>query len=193
MDEVQVTNAPMCTCNKPMTYVMETQSWKCLSCNPEIASAPICKTVECKRPLTRLGPPWNCWICLHCNTHPATRNKQTAEATEEKKRKLVDETMTEKKVTEIVAKTIKDIVREELANLNIPQPPVTRAEINQLPESQSLIAPENWRIRAKRLGVRLTQETGGVRKKADVLADIEKAESPKGDTNDSPVTAEKGK
>jgi len=53
------------------------------------------------------------------------------------------------------------------------------------------VKPElTWRDEAKELGVPLTKEAGGARKKVDVIADIAKKKSPEKDVNDSPVTAE---
>jgi len=149
-----------------------------------ISNAPICATQTCKRPLTYLKES-RCWRCLICNPLP-----KKVEAPPQSEHKYVDVKMTEDRVREIV--------RDELQNWHIQQPPVTRAEINQLPESQSFAEPieENWRQKAKRLGIPIQKEPkgSGMRKKEDVLADIARLteKSSDEDNNDSPVTAEKG-
>lgn len=174
--EQKVSLRPMCpSCERPMEFQENVKTWRCLACNPIPLDAPICATQKCKKPLTRLGPPWNCWICLNCNTHPAKVSKQK---TAEPERKYIDKTLTEERVSEMIKKEmagIGDIVRDTIAEFNIkpddndPDYPPTHAEIDaitQLPESNTTIKPENWRDKARRLGVKLFQ-----RKKEDVLAD----------------------
>jgi len=72
---------------------------------------------------------------------------------------------------------IREIIQDELADWHIQKPPVTRNEIAEtIPPSSEVPKPETWLQKAKRLGVPTHQETGGIRKKGDVLADIEAAE-----------------
>ena len=145
-----------------------------------LTNIPKCKTQVCKRPLTYLEDS-KCWRCLVCNPLPIE-----APPAPEKEHKYLDVQMTEERVREIV--------RDELMDWHWPTPV---AEITQMPEGKSPAEPvETWRQEAKRLGVPLHKEPkgSGMRKKEDVLADIARktTESPEGDTNDSPVTAEKG-
>jgi len=146
----------------------------------------ICKTQICRGPLTWLGPPWNNWLCLNCNTHPADVANQK---TEKPERKYIDITLTEKRVREIIEESlgedkIREIIQDELADWHIQKPPVTAGQIvSDLAEavgvggenvhiSVQVPKPETWLQKAKRLGVPTHQETGGMRKKVDVLADI---------------------
>lgn len=216
--------APTCTCGKLLTFDSEIKSWKCLSCNPVDLNAPICATQKCKRPLTFLGPPQNCWRCLVCN--PITETRKT----ERPERTYIDVTVTEKMVaeiivgrllkstkkdglfksnelTEIINEHIREIVVDEMANWHIQKPPVTRDEIAEtIPSSSAVPKPETYMQYAKRLGVATHKPEGGIRKKADVLADIERLgeetnvlaeaketeESPEGDVKNPSATVEKG-
>lgn len=180
-----------------------------------LTNAPICATQKCKRPLTFLGPPQNCWRCLVCN--PIREVKPT----EKPKKKYVDVTMTEDMVIEIIKEQvgsakvsaglneeqIREIVQDELANWHIQEPPITRDEVAEAvgvgePESnvhinvqlptdsnypstdepkESFVAPkvkpETWLQKAKRIGVRTHNEgTGGMRKKVEIMADMEAKE-----------------
>ncbi len=92
-------------------------------------------------------------------------------------------------LTEIMIESIREIVRDELENWHIQKPPVTRDEIrdtdltaSESTELQAVVAVTNmtWRQEAKALGIRLSQPTGGARKKVDVLAEI-KARTPLAD------------
>lgn len=164
--------------------------------------SPLCKTVTCKRPLTRLGPPWNCWICLRCNKHPEEVNKQRKQDDKPETR-YVDVKPDEKKVREMIEAAIsedriREIVRDELADWHIQTPAITRAEIEEMITNNMpvpvKVKPETWRQKAQRLGVELHNraEDGrpmGMRKKEDVMADIEAVEnemSPSGDANAHP-------
>ncbi len=143
-------------------------------------NAPICKTQICKRPLTFLEGP-KCWRCLVCNPIP----KDVPKAKQEKK--FLDVKMTDNRVREILGEQIivseeriREIVQDELMNWHIQKPPVTKTEIEELSEPEGSttatdisVQPLTWRQQAKELGISLHQSTGGVRKKVDVLADIE--------------------
>ena len=155
---------------------------------PTVAApqAPICATQKCKRPLTFLGPPQNCWRCLVCN--PIRETKPT----EKLKKQYIDVTMTEKMVREIIKEElqslnkdtideekIREIVMDEMANWHIQRPPATRDEIAEtIPPSSAVPKPETYMQKAKRLGVATHKPEGGIRKKADVLADIERLGEP---------------
>ena len=133
-----------------------------------VTNAPICKTVNCKKELTYLEDA-KCWRCLVCNPLPK------AKPAVESKTKYLDVKVTEERVREIFTEQeerIREIVRDELENWYIQRPPVTREEV-----------PETWRQQAKRLGIPVSQQTGGVRKKVDVLADIAEATNDGGDPN----------
>ncbi|KKL96995.1 hypothetical protein LCGC14_1838950, partial [marine sediment metagenome] len=67
------------SCERPMAFTEVTHSYRCHACNPIPENVPECATQKCKLPLTRLGGPWNCWICLKCNKHPEEVNKAMAE------------------------------------------------------------------------------------------------------------------
>lgn len=166
--------------------------------------APICATQKCKRPLTRLGPPQNCWRCLVCN--PIAKTAPTME----KRKKYIDVTLTEWMVREIIKEElssvsasklaaadginddkIREIVQDELANWHIQKPPMTRDEIigtagvsgsgqTEIIKPTVITGP-TWRQRAKELGISLHKEPpgAGMRKKEDVLNDMARlGESP---------------
>lgn len=173
------------SCARPMDYL--DPHWQCLACKPVSASIPICKTQVCKRPLTKLGEPWNCWICLTCNKHPDVVNKMKKQD-DKRESKYIDKPMTEERVKEIAgrgmtAEDIRQIVRETFSEFSTkegadPDYPPTHAEI------QTMTAPENvnagpdwtWLQKAKSLGVKTHKETGGLRKKSEIIADMEAKE-----------------
>lgn len=182
MTEVQV----LCpSCSRAMGF--ENNSWRCLACNPIPMNIPICKTQICKQPLTKLEDPWNCWICLKCNKHPAEVNAMRKED-DQRQAKYLDTKVTEDRVNELIKEGIADGIRAAMAELN-PKPfyPPTTMEITQLAEGEGVsyidppenvnAKPETYLQKAKRLGVKThdTGEggTGGMRKKADIVADIE--------------------
>lgn len=107
-----------------------------------------------------------CWIC-----HPPEEPKK---AEPKPKPKFLDERMTEERVREIV--------QDELENWHIQKPPVTKEDIERINSTNTVptemeVKEKTWRDKAKEMGIKLHQETGGVRKKVDVLADIERTES----------------
>ena len=134
----------------------------------ETMTAPICKTVICKRPLTYLEKS-KCWRCLVCN--PLTKTAPTIEP----KKKYVDVKMTEERVREIC--------QDVLENWHIQKPPVTTEELEKLTGTNNAevpikTEPETWRQKAKRMGVKTHNDyTGGARKKVDVLAEMEAKEA----------------
>ena len=156
--------------------------------------APICATQKCKRPLTRLGPPQNCWRCLVCN--PIAETAPTVK----KRQKYIDVTLTEEMVREIIKEEfgsvstgideekIREIVQDELANWHIQKPSVTRDEIAETIAPSSAVEP-TWRQRAKELGVPLHKEPAGsgMRKKEDVLADMERLGEPPIEETDAQI------
>ena len=124
-------------------------------------NAPICKTQNCKKPLTYMEES-NCWRCLVCNPIPIYR------PVEKTRKKLVDAKMTEDEV--------RSIVKDELANWHIQKPPVTATEIYEAVgsvDSEPTVikvdaTPPTWRQKAKELGVPLHKEPkgSGMRKKS---------------------------
>ncbi len=178
------------SCENPMGYTEITHSYRCLVCNPIPMDVPTCATQKCLRPLTRLGEPWNCWICLHCNTHPS---KVSPRQTEEADRPLLDVQMTEEKVRQIAgegitAEDIREIVRDTMAEFSAkeeedPDYPPTQAEIQTMTAPENINAkpvekPETWMQKAKRLGVQTHIPDGrGMRKKVDIMADMETKEN----------------
>ncbi len=137
-----------------------------------------------------------CMECLAC--YPKNR---VVPVQEKEKKTYLDVIPNEVRVAEMIAeqvkideKRIREIVVDELENWHIQKPPVTRDDYNALIDpplreefnqsrnltaSESVVAVTNmtWRQEAKALGIRLSQPTGGARKKVDVLADI-KARTP---------------
>lgn len=160
-------------------------------------NAPICKTIICKLPLTWMEKQ-RCWRCLKCNPLPKDV------LVPQKKKKFLDVKVTEEQVAKMIKEAIPDylnedkireIVRDELENWHIQRPPATRDEIAEaLPPSSAAPKPETWLQKAKRIGVQTHYPKGGMRKKVDVLADMEAKEkevqpvsgdglvSPEGDT-----------
>lgn len=133
---------------------------------------PICKTVTCKKELTYLKES-GCWRCLICNPLPKEKPAPPKE-----KKPFLDVHITEARAREIV--------RDELENWHIQKPSVTKEEVKTYTDMDIPSTTINletagdiveikeltWRQQAKDLGISLMQPTGGVRKKADVLADI---------------------
>ena len=187
-------------------------------------NAPICKTQNCKRPLTYLEKQ-GCWRCLTCNPIPKDTSKP------KEKKKFLDVAMKEERVVEMIKEAlekgaityiaigkstrpetmgikidegrIREIVQDELMNWHIQKPPVTREDYDALidaplkehfdkpadtysstardeiaeatSEGAPVEKPETWLQIAKRLGVRTHNEgTGGMRKKVDIIADVER-------------------
>ncbi len=160
------TVVPCPSCANPMGF--ENNSWRCLACNPIPINTPTCATQKCKRPLTKLGDPWNCWICLECNTHPEEVNKMRKE---EDKRKR---TYLDKKVTPDDVQRIVDAAVEKALAAQRPDYPPSAAEIQTMTAPETINAkPETYLQKAKRLGVATHIPTGGMRKKAEIEADIE--------------------
>ncbi|KKL56477.1 hypothetical protein LCGC14_2245050, partial [marine sediment metagenome] len=91
------------SCERPMAFTEVTHSYRCHACNPIPENVPECATQKCKSPLTRLGEPWNCWICLKCNKHPEEVNKMQKEE-DQRKRKYLDKKLTTEDVSEMIKK-----------------------------------------------------------------------------------------
>lgn len=206
------------SCERPMAFTEVTHSYRCHACNPIPENVPECATQKCKRPLTRLGEPWNCWICLKCNKHPEEVNKMQKEE-DQRKRKYLDKKLTTEDVSEMIKAEmagVKDMIREALVGQTPTYPP-TQAEIRTMTSPETINAkpvkpdpessgeahdmlrginnvsaapppttpypkpvefkPETYLQKAKRLGVATHIPTGGMRKKADVMADIEDLET----------------
>lgn len=173
------------SCENPMAFTEVTHSYRCHACNPISVNVPICKTQICKQPLTKLGDPWNCWICLRCNKHPEEVNKMRKE-TEKPERNYIAKQMTEERVKEMMmtASDVRNIVIEAMSEFSTkeesdPDYPPTRAEIRQIAESVTIVDAyeETYLQKAKRLGVPTHHPKGsGMRKKTEVLADIERKE-----------------
>ena len=175
--EVQV---PCPSCARPMVSI--DNSWQCLACHPIPLDVPTCATQKCKKPLTKLGEPWNCWICLKCNKHPEEVNKMQKEE-DQRKRKYLDKKLTTEDVSKMIKAEmtgVKDMIREALAEQRPVYPP-TQAEIQTMTASETINAkpiekPETYLQKAKRLGVATHIPTGGMRKKTEIIADIENLE-----------------
>lgn len=191
--------SPPCPCGRPMDFTIE-QTWRCLACNPIPLDAPICATQKCKKPLTRLGDPWNCWICLRCNDHPKVVNKRVKQE-EERKRIYLDKKLTTEDVSKMIKKEmagVGNMIRETMAEF-LPKPgyPPTHAEIDKIAEEAGVggevivtkvgdgidkvvtVKPETYLQKAKRLGIATHIPTGGMRKKAEIMADIATKETAK--------------
>jgi len=166
---------PTCvSCKKPLTYLRDKNSWRCLDCRPFAVGeedyefktdAPICKTQNCKKPCSRLEVR-RCWRCFHCN--PWLEEVSV----EEPSRKYVDEAMTEEKVAEIVRKTtseggltaddIRKIVQKELQDWLIPKPPVTKDEVAKaasIGSETKVVKVNKDTVKAKNVPVKKTGKT----------------------------------
>lgn len=153
-------------------------------------NAPICKTQICKRPLTYMEKQ-KCWRCLICNPIPKDAPKP------KKEKKFLDVKVTEEQVEKMIEeavpaylneKKIREIVQEELRNWHIQKSPATRDEIVEavgVGDSESNVhvdikipKSETWLQKAKRLRIRTHNEgTGGMRKKVDIMTDMETKEN----------------
>lgn len=196
--------SPLCpSCERPMAFTEVTHSYRCHACNPIPENVPECATQKCKLPLTRLGDPWNCWICLKCNKHPEEVNKIREE--DQRKRKYLDKKLTTEDVSKMIKAemaSVKDMIREALTK---PDYPPTQAEIQAMttlavgvgdPESNVHIniqvpKPETYLQKAKRLGVATHIPTGGMRKKTEIIADIENLETKEESIEDAKAFSEK--
>jgi len=199
MIEQQTLEAPstglLCpSCENPMAYTEVTHSYRCHACNPVPENVPECATQKCKLPLTRLGDPWNCWICLKCNKHPEEVNKMKKEE-DQRKRTYVDKKLTTEDVSKMIKAEmagVKDMIRDALAE-GRPDYPPTQAEIQTMTAPETINAkPETYLQKAKRLGVQTHIPDGrGMRKKEDVLADIENLETDSESEEEAKAFSEK--
>ena len=185
------------SCERPMAFTEVTHSYRCHACNPIPENVPECATQKCKLPLTRLGEPWNCWICLKCNKHPEEVNKMQKEE-DQRKRKYLDKKLTTEDVSKMIKAEmtgVKDMIREALAEQRPAYPP-TRAEIQTMTSPETINAkpiekPETYLQKAKRLGVATHISTGGMRKKTEIIADIEDLETKPETEEDAKAFSEK--
>ena len=194
-----LTNAPICAtqkCKRPLTFLEETNCWRCLVCNPIVKTAPTVKKKD---------------------------KYIDVKLTEDMVVKIIKEQIGSAKVISLSEDQIREIVQDELANWHIQRPPVTKNETEQIfkdeyanpskrelteaetkiidtgtralaekmvekergvaetiPPSSAVPKEPTWRQRAKELGVPLHKEPAGsgMRKKEDVLADMERLGEP---------------
>jgi hypothetical protein len=115
----------------------------------------------CGTELTKMES--GCTRCLSC--HPITK---PTSAPPKKENPRVDVPWTEER--------IRSIVQDELENWH--KTTTVHTEKKDLVLTDVAIpADMDWRAKAKKLGIPLAKETGGARKKVDVLADIKSAEA----------------
>lgn len=189
------------SCERPMAFTEVTHSYRCHACNPIPENVPECATQKCKLPLTRLGEPWNCWICLKCNKHPAEVNKAMAEKLiEQRPHKPFKDHVSYSELDELVATKVAEIMAKQR-----PTYPPSPAEIQTMvapavgvgnPESNVHIniqvpKPETYLQKAKRLGVATHIPTGGMRKKTEIITDIENLEAGEESEEDAKTFSEK--
>lgn len=184
------------SCERPMAFTEVTHSYRCHACNPIPENVPECATQKCKLPLTRLGEPWNCWICLKCNKHPEEVNKMQKEE-DQRKRKYLDKKLTTEDVSEMIKKEmvgVKDMIQAALAEGRPTYPP-TQAEIKTMTSPETInakpIKSETYLQKAKRLGIATHISTGGMRKKTEVIADIENLETDPENEEEAKAFSEK--
>ena len=125
------------------------------------------KCKMCETELTEMES--GCTRCLKC--YPLTG---ATEPEPKKENPRIDIPWTEERIRKIVQDELENwhkttTVHSESGTLKLTDVPIP--------------ADMNWREEAKSLNIPLSKETGGARKKVDVLADIEKAKSPQGDDN----------
>ena len=115
----------------------------------------------CETELTEMES--GCTRCLKC--YPIT---EVSTPQPKKENPKIDVHWTEER--------IRSIVQDELENWHKTTTVHTEKQDLVLTEVP-IPADMNWREEAKRLGISLSKETGGARKKVDVLADIESAKA----------------
>jgi hypothetical protein len=104
-----------------------------------------------------------CTRCLKC--YPIA---EAPVVPEKKQNPKIDEPWTEER--------IRAIVQDELENWH--KTTTVHTEKKDLVLTDVAIPADlDWRAEAKKLGISLSQETGGARKKVDVLADIKSAKA----------------
>jgi hypothetical protein len=118
----------------------------------------------CKTELTELES--GCLRCLRCKPLPK-ENKNPVVKPDNKK---VDQPWTEER--------IRTIVRDELEDWH--KATTVHTETGKLKLTEVAVPDKvDWRGEAKKLGIKLTKDTGGAKKKDDVLAEIAgKTKSP---------------
>lgn len=196
-------------CDKIMTYRPETNSFRCLDCKPLQENedsfwlrggTPICKTQKCQMPLIWLEGRNN-WRCFNNKCSPWPKKVEPQKLEEKTIDIHPDKPQIEQMITErlkgqssLSEDRLREIIQEELTNWHIQKPSVTRDEIAEtLPPSLVVSKPETWLQKAKRLGVTTHYAEGGMRKKVDVMADMEikeKEHLEKAVSNDGLVSPE---
>ena len=139
---------------------------------------PVNKLTHCTRCRTELSYDKEraCSFCSRCNPPQIKAVKA-----EEKERRYVDVRLTEGRVREIVEEIIDKLVPDMIRDIKqTTQEKLDEVSVRaikndtvQVSHERELDQHRNWRSEAKELGVPLNQETGGSRKKEDVLNDIE--------------------
>ncbi len=130
------------------------------------------KCKNCETELTFMEKS-KCLRCLKC--HPVTefvppKGKETA---------YVDVPWTEERILALIEKRVREVVQDEMENWYIKgqdvdsEQDIANTVIDRVAPRQPDNPPKGWRAQAKELGVPLNKETGGSRKKIDVLKDIE--------------------
>lgn len=110
----------------------------------------------------------DCLVCLRC--HPVNENPVPAP---KKQNVKVDEPWTAGRIKELVEPMIREIVVDEIENYHIrPKEADVESIIDVVAEQAEPVATD-WRAQAKELDIPLNKETGGSRKKIDVLDEIE--------------------
>ncbi len=123
-----------------------------------------------------------CWRCLSC--YPEGQNKPVEKPP---KKEDPDVVIMKKRIRDVIAEVVPDMIREELENWVSP----TAATGDSIEVSQDEVyIPEldkhkNWRSEAKELGIEVyDREKKKLRLKVDVIADIdEKLNVIKGETS----------
>ena len=130
------------------------------------------KCKNCETELTFMKDA-KCLRCLKCN--PVNENPVK---TEDKKTNYVDVPWTAERIWESVRPKIAVLFLEMLEDWHSPvDERILPRKPDNPPVPNNPLSPEDvqgvdWRFQAKHFGIRLCKETGGARKKSDVLADI---------------------
>ena len=120
---------------------------------------------ECKRCDTELvkDKDRGCLYCPLC--HPPQKKSVPTEELEKNYIDVKPSEMRRTEIIKIIKEVVPDLIRDELENWI--KPVTTKAE-------PIIVDNPNWKSEAKELNIALTKTTGGARKKADVILDVEK-------------------
>jgi hypothetical protein len=118
------------------------------------------KCKNCETELTK-DTERDCLVCLRC--HPIDDNPAPTPAKKENIR--VDVPWTDERILKLVRPLIEEICQDMIQEFYVP-----RSE--SADSADTVVIDEEWRAKAKRLGVSLAKKTGGARKKVDVLTEI---------------------